>query len=163
MPKQSFVKRFNLREFWELMERKSVRKGDLCFLEEIMAKHKTFFIDAGIYLIVEKLKLIAYRNFFTVSVNRMLLAQYDDFQASRLRESCKRVRAEAQKGLQNRNMNVMLIRRFFTKYEDSATFKARQNKLFQLSNATVFAQLLLRMHEKPDPSTHAIAESTESA
>jgi len=49
MPKQSFVERFNLREFWKLMERRSVRKGDLCSLEEIMAKYKTFFIDLGIY------------------------------------------------------------------------------------------------------------------
>ncbi|XP_012215541.1 PCI domain-containing protein 2 [Linepithema humile] len=62
MPKQSLLKKYNLMEFWELIE--SVRKGDLRSLEGVMTKHETFFIDAGIYLIVEKLKLIAYRNLF---------------------------------------------------------------------------------------------------
>ncbi|XP_071556586.1 PCI domain-containing protein 2 [Temnothorax nylanderi] len=62
MPKQSLLEKYNLMEFWELKE--SVRKGDLRSLEGVMAKHETFFIDAGIYLIVEKLKLIAYRNLF---------------------------------------------------------------------------------------------------
>ncbi|EGI69602.1 PCI domain-containing protein 2, partial [Acromyrmex echinatior] len=62
MPKQHLLEKYNLMEFWELME--SVRKGDLRSLEGVMAKHETFFIDAGIYLIVEKLKLIAYRNLF---------------------------------------------------------------------------------------------------
>lgn len=62
MPKQSLLEKYNLMEFYELME--SVRKGDLRSLEGVMAKHEVFFIDAGIYLIVEKLKLIAYRNLF---------------------------------------------------------------------------------------------------
>ncbi|GAB1864053.1 CSN12-like protein [Camponotus japonicus] len=62
MPKQNLLEKYNLMEFWELME--SVRKGDLRSLEGVMAKHEIFFIDAGIYLIVEKLKLIAYRNLF---------------------------------------------------------------------------------------------------
>ncbi|XP_011151346.1 PCI domain-containing protein 2 [Harpegnathos saltator] len=62
MPKQSILQKYNLMEFWELME--SVKKGDLHSLEKVMAKHEAFFIGAGIYLIVEKLKLIAYRNLF---------------------------------------------------------------------------------------------------
>lgn len=62
MPKQSVLQKYNLMEFWELME--SVKKGDLRSLENVMAKHEAFFIGAGIYLIVEKLKLIAYRNLF---------------------------------------------------------------------------------------------------
>lgn len=62
MPKQSLLKKYKLMEFWELME--SVKKGDLRSLEGVMTKHESFFIGAGIYLIVEKLKLIAYRNLF---------------------------------------------------------------------------------------------------
>ncbi|XP_076287177.1 PCI domain-containing protein 2 [Lasioglossum baleicum] len=62
MPKQSLLEKYNLMEFWELME--SVKKGDLRNLEKVMEKHETFFIGAGIYLIVEKLKIIAYRNLF---------------------------------------------------------------------------------------------------
>ncbi|KAK2578551.1 hypothetical protein KPH14_012231 [Odynerus spinipes] len=62
MPKKTLLEKYNLMEFWELVE--SVKKGDLRSLEGVMAKHETFFIGAGIYLIVEKLKLIAYRNLF---------------------------------------------------------------------------------------------------
>lgn len=62
MPKQTLLEKYNLMEFWELME--SVKKGDLRSLEGVIEKHETFFIGAGIYLIVEKLKLIAYRNLF---------------------------------------------------------------------------------------------------
>ncbi|XP_012137754.1 PCI domain-containing protein 2 isoform X3 [Megachile rotundata] len=62
MPKHSLLEKYNLMEFGELME--AVKKGDLCNLEKVMEKHEAFFIGAGIYLIVEKLKIIAYRNLF---------------------------------------------------------------------------------------------------
>ncbi|CAK9803670.1 PCI domain-containing protein 2 [Anthophora plagiata] len=62
MPKHSLLQKYNLMEFGELME--AVKKGDLRNLEEVMEKHESFFIGAGIYLIVEKLKIIAYRNLF---------------------------------------------------------------------------------------------------
>ena len=62
MPKKSLLEKYNLMEFWELME--AVKKGDLKSLEGVMNKHELFFTGAGIYLIVEKLKLIAYRNLF---------------------------------------------------------------------------------------------------
>ncbi|XP_043795736.1 PCI domain-containing protein 2 isoform X1 [Apis laboriosa] len=62
MPKHNLLKKYNLMEFGELME--AVKKGDLCNLEKVMEKHESFFIGAGIYLIVEKLKIIAYRNLF---------------------------------------------------------------------------------------------------
>lgn len=62
MPKQKLLEKYSLMEFWELME--AVRNGDLRNLEKVMEKHETFYIAAGIYLIVEKLKMIAYRNLF---------------------------------------------------------------------------------------------------
>ncbi|XP_076632137.1 PCI domain-containing protein 2 isoform X1 [Colletes latitarsis] len=62
MPKHSLLEKYNLMEFWELME--AVKRGDLRNLEKVMEKHESFFIGAGIYLIVEKLKIIAYRNLF---------------------------------------------------------------------------------------------------
>ncbi|XP_017892492.1 PCI domain-containing protein 2 [Ceratina calcarata] len=62
MPKHGVLAKYNLMEFGELME--AVKKGDLKNLEKVMAKHESFFIGAGIYLIVEKLKIIAYRNLF---------------------------------------------------------------------------------------------------
>lgn len=62
MPKKFVLEKYNLLQFWELME--AVKKGNLRSLEEVMNKHESFFIEAGIYLIVEKLKIIAYRNLF---------------------------------------------------------------------------------------------------
>ncbi|XP_043289765.1 PCI domain-containing protein 2 [Venturia canescens] len=62
MPKQRLLEKYNLMEFWELVE--AVKIGDLRRLESVMTKHENFFIGAGIYLIVEKLKLLAYRNLF---------------------------------------------------------------------------------------------------
>ncbi|XP_043585701.1 PCI domain-containing protein 2 [Bombus pyrosoma] len=62
MPKHNLLEKYNLMEFEELME--AVKRGDLCNLEKVMEKHELFFIGAGIYLIVEKLKIIAYRNLF---------------------------------------------------------------------------------------------------
>ncbi|XP_015585026.1 PCI domain-containing protein 2 [Cephus cinctus] len=62
MPKSTVLEKYELTEFWELAE--AVRKGDLRSLEKVMSKHETFFVGAGIYLIVEKLKPIAYRNLF---------------------------------------------------------------------------------------------------
>ncbi|CAD6203489.1 GSCOCG00009788001-RA-CDS [Cotesia congregata] len=62
MPKKSLLEKYNLMEFWDLVE--AVKKGDLRKLETVMTEHESFFIGAGIYLIVEKLKLLAYRNLF---------------------------------------------------------------------------------------------------
>ncbi|XP_066603911.1 PCI domain-containing protein 2 [Prorops nasuta] len=62
MPKKNLLEKYDLLEFWELVE--SVKKGDLHSLEGVMTEHESFFISAGIFLIVEKLKLIAYRNLF---------------------------------------------------------------------------------------------------
>lgn len=62
MPKKFVLEKYNLLQFWELTE--AVKRGDLRSLEQVMSKHESFFIGAGIYLIVEKLKIIAYRNLF---------------------------------------------------------------------------------------------------
>ncbi|KAK0167818.1 hypothetical protein PV327_001677 [Microctonus hyperodae] len=62
MPKRSLLEKYNLMEFWELVE--AVKQGDMRKLEIVMSNHESFFIGAGIYLIVEKLKLLAYRNLF---------------------------------------------------------------------------------------------------
>ncbi|OXU30665.1 PCI domain-containing protein 2 [Nasonia vitripennis] len=62
IPKYDLLKKYNLMEFWDLIE--AVKKGNLQMLDEVMNKQGAFLINAGIYLIVEKLKLIAYRNLF---------------------------------------------------------------------------------------------------
>lgn len=62
MPSQSVLKKYDIMQFWELVE--GVKKGDLRQLDQVQEKHESFFIKCGIYLIVEKLKIIAYRNLF---------------------------------------------------------------------------------------------------
>lgn len=39
-------------------------EGNLLLLNEALAAHETFFIRCGIFLILEKLKIITYRNLF---------------------------------------------------------------------------------------------------
>lgn len=39
-------------------------EGNLLLLNDALTKHETFFIRCGIFLILEKLKIITYRNLF---------------------------------------------------------------------------------------------------
>lgn len=41
-----------------------ISDGNLLLLNEALSKHETFFIRCGIFLILEKLKIITYRNLF---------------------------------------------------------------------------------------------------
>lgn len=62
MPSKQVLEKYDLIQFCELV--KAVCHGDLRLFDEIMDTHETFFIKCGIYLIVEKLKIVAYRNLF---------------------------------------------------------------------------------------------------
>lgn len=62
MPTRRLLAKYDLLQFWDLTA--VVKKGDLRGIDTIMEEHESFFISAGIYLIVEKLKIIAYRNLF---------------------------------------------------------------------------------------------------
>ncbi|XP_052782506.1 PCI domain-containing protein 2-like [Mya arenaria] len=62
MPKPGLLKKYNLIAFQEVAQ--SVRSGNIRQLNEVMEKHELYFIKCGIYLILEKLKIIAYRNLF---------------------------------------------------------------------------------------------------
>ncbi|GFS18982.1 PCI domain-containing protein 2-like [Elysia marginata] len=62
MPKSGLVRKYNLRQFLDVAQ--AVRSGNLLQLNEAMQKHEAFFIRCGIYLILEKLKIITYRNLF---------------------------------------------------------------------------------------------------
>lgn len=62
LPKPTLLKRYNLDEFREVVS--GVRQGNVRLVSEALAKHERFFIGAGIYLILEKLKPVAYRNLF---------------------------------------------------------------------------------------------------
>lgn len=62
LPKPSLLQRYNLPEFQDVVT--SVRQGNVKLLSETLARHESFFIGAGIYLILEKLKILAFRNLF---------------------------------------------------------------------------------------------------
>ncbi|KAF5306500.1 hypothetical protein FQR65_LT07328 [Abscondita terminalis] len=62
IPSRQVLEKYDLSQLWELVQ--AVCQGNLRLFDEIMEKHENFFIKCGIYLIVEKLKIIAYRNLF---------------------------------------------------------------------------------------------------
>ncbi|RUS89997.1 hypothetical protein EGW08_002264 [Elysia chlorotica] len=62
MPKTGLVRKYDLRQFLDVAQ--AVRSGNLLQLNEAMQKHEAFFIRCGIYLILEKLKILTYRNLF---------------------------------------------------------------------------------------------------
>lgn len=62
MPAKHLLQKYDLMQFWNLVL--TVKNGDLRGIDQVMEEHDSFFIRAGIYLIVEKLKITAYRNLF---------------------------------------------------------------------------------------------------
>jgi len=62
MPEKKILEKYNILEFYELSC--ALKEGNVRKFDEVIQKHEIFFIKFGIYLIVEKLKIIAYRNLF---------------------------------------------------------------------------------------------------
>lgn len=62
MPQRSLLEKYDLLQFWELVQ--GVQSGDVRRLNVAMQDHQKFFVHCGIYLLLEKLKVIAYRNLF---------------------------------------------------------------------------------------------------
>ncbi|XP_035249167.1 PCI domain-containing protein 2 [Anguilla rostrata] len=62
MPTNQLLRKYDLLQFSDVT--KAVSEGNLLLLNEALAKHETFFIRCGIFLILEKLKIITYRNLF---------------------------------------------------------------------------------------------------
>lgn len=62
MPRKETMHNFNVPQFHELAC--ALKQGNVRLFDDIMQKYEAFFIDTGIYIIVEKLKIIAYRNLF---------------------------------------------------------------------------------------------------
>lgn len=62
VPKKFVLEKYDLLQFWDLIQ--AVVQGNLRLLDSVIDQHESFFIKNGIYLIVEKLKIIAYRNLF---------------------------------------------------------------------------------------------------
>uniref|UniRef100_A0A915D7T3 PCI domain-containing protein 2 homolog n=1 Tax=Ditylenchus dipsaci TaxID=166011 RepID=A0A915D7T3_9BILA len=62
MPTLHLLQFYNLEQFSTVVE--SVKNGNLRQLNEALQKHQHFFIKCGIFLMLEKLKVITYRNLF---------------------------------------------------------------------------------------------------
>jgi len=62
MPSKKLLVKYGLDQFIDVA--KAVCVGNLLLLNQALEQHQTFFIRAGIYLILEKLKIITYRNLF---------------------------------------------------------------------------------------------------
>ncbi|XP_050084527.1 PCI domain-containing protein 2 homolog [Anopheles aquasalis] len=60
MPRKEVLERYNVPQFHDLAA--AVREGNVRRFDETIARHELFFISAGIYLIVQKLKILTYRN-----------------------------------------------------------------------------------------------------
>lgn len=62
MPKKEILQRYDVLQFYELSC--ALKEGNVRKFDDVIQKHETFFIKCGIYLLVEKLKFIVYRNLF---------------------------------------------------------------------------------------------------
>lgn len=62
MPTQSLLSKYRLTPYSEVVS--AVKQGHLKRLADAMVAHQTFFIKCGVYLILEKLRTITYRNLF---------------------------------------------------------------------------------------------------
>uniref|UniRef100_A0A4W3I889 PCI domain-containing protein 2 n=1 Tax=Callorhinchus milii TaxID=7868 RepID=A0A4W3I889_CALMI len=62
MPTVQLLRKYDLLQFSDVT--KAVSEGNLLLLNEALTKHEIFFIRCGIFLILEKLKIITYRNLF---------------------------------------------------------------------------------------------------
>lgn len=62
MPSLKLLEKYELMQFAELSQ--AVIEGNLLKLNASLVKHENFFIRWGIYLILERLKIITYRNLF---------------------------------------------------------------------------------------------------
>ncbi|KAN0041256.1 hypothetical protein ACTFIV_003793 [Dictyostelium citrinum] len=61
-PKKSLLEKYKLTQFIDIVQ--SIKSGNIKQFNECLATHQNFFISKGIYLILEKLKIIVYRNLF---------------------------------------------------------------------------------------------------
>ncbi|VDN07261.1 unnamed protein product [Thelazia callipaeda] len=62
MPSSDLLKRYQLQQFVAVVD--SVKDGNLKKLDETLMENERFFVECGIFLMLEKLKIIAFRNLF---------------------------------------------------------------------------------------------------
>lgn len=62
MPSEQLLNRYDLPQFAQVAA--AVKSGNLRQLDEALEQHEHFFIECGIFMMLEKLKIITYRTLF---------------------------------------------------------------------------------------------------
>lgn len=62
MPSPAVLEKYDLTQFTDVVQ--AVQQGNILQLNRVIQQHETFFIKCGIYLLLEKLKTITFRNLF---------------------------------------------------------------------------------------------------
>lgn len=75
MPKREMLERYDVLQFHELAS--ALKEGNISKFDEIIQRHEKFFIEYGIYLIVEKLKMYGYRNLFKRVRNHSIMTCFE--------------------------------------------------------------------------------------
>jgi putative ubiquitin-RnfH superfamily antitoxin RatB of RatAB toxin-antitoxin module len=60
MPSKAVLEKYDLTQFTEVVQ--AVKQGNILQLNKALQLHEVFFIKCGIYLLLEKLKMITFRN-----------------------------------------------------------------------------------------------------
>lgn len=79
MPTRELLQKYDLLQLWDVTV--AVQSGQISQLLDAMSTHQTFFIQCGIYLILEKLKMITYRNLFkkVYNINKNPVIELEQF------------------------------------------------------------------------------------
>lgn len=73
MPKQSLLLKYDLKPFAEIAN--AVKQGNIYKFNNDMSLYEEFFIESGVYLFLEKLKMTTYRNLFKTLARLLNTAQ----------------------------------------------------------------------------------------
>lgn len=73
MPNQTLLAKYDLKPFEEIVS--SVKQGNILKFNNDMLEHEEFFIESGVYLFLEKLKMTTYRNLFKKLASLLNTAQ----------------------------------------------------------------------------------------
>ena len=73
MPKQNLLLKYDLKPFVEIVN--AVKQGNILKFNKDMLEYEDFFIENGVYLFLEKLKMTTYRNLFKTLARLLNTAQ----------------------------------------------------------------------------------------
>lgn len=75
MPRKALLEKYELHAFAEIVE--AVKQGNILKFNRDMIEYEEFFIENGVYLFLEKLKMTTYRNLFKKLARLISSAQID--------------------------------------------------------------------------------------